>query len=151
MEKSKMSNKSNHSEGQKFPIIWANPYSEKRQKTFNLGTCGYCWKPAFIGPDIETITINDFYLNEQSDICEEGQCCLNIKCRFNKTTPKSYAMSKGWESDERINTVKKLWSKLTSDLISYQAIADECKKAYDNDPNVRAIEFQNRRGNGVGE
>lgn len=129
-----------------YPIVWAIiERNDKQGATRNIGICGYCWKPAFIGTDIEAITINDLLLDLQKGICEEGHCCLNVKCKFNKTTPESYAVSKGWDSEKNIETVKKLWAKMTSDLASYQPYADECRDESDRDHNVGAVEFSKKR------
>jgi hypothetical protein len=102
--------------------------------------CGQCWKPSFIGSDLEVITIHDFFLNEAIGQCEEGRRCFNVKCKFNKTTPESYVANKGW-SDKGLKLLKKTWKNTIEGLAAFQPMADECKKAYSKDSKVGAVEF----------
>jgi hypothetical protein len=149
IERKSVTNKNVNENTTKLPIIWAIIHKKDKKKPVCIGVCGYCWKPFFAGSILHVIAVHDFYLNQSAGECEEGTRCLNLSCKFNKTTLQTFA--KSWyvtSTENLIAKIKPIWEKVIHDVATYQSFADECKKVYDKDPNGRVLEFGEDKGNG---
>jgi len=98
-----------------YPIVWVE--SGKRY----IGYCGLTQKVFAVTSNAwKPLIVVDFIIEDGE--CEERERCLNILCKYNKTTPKSFAkefhMKAKCVEREWANIVA-LWSQLTlSDVVN---------------------------------
>jgi len=70
-----------------YPVVWVE-YGKRGKKY--VGYCSLTKKVFNVTRNPPSVlVINDFIIEENE--CEEGERCLNILCKYNKTTAKSFA------------------------------------------------------------
>jgi hypothetical protein len=75
----------------KYPIHWVQ-FISRRRKVF-LGICGRTARPFTVASKrgLELLIVNDLYVDEEKQDCEEEERCLNTACPLNRTTQQSLA------------------------------------------------------------
>jgi hypothetical protein len=125
---------------ERYSIVWAVVHPKGKRYSWNIGVCGYCWKPCFPGTDLEVLSIHEVYVNTAINYCEEAKRCFNVKCKFNRSTIETIAKANNW-SEALKKRLKKKWKNSKDSLIGFQEFADECRKAYTQDPKVSVVEI----------
>jgi hypothetical protein len=79
-----------------YPVKWLlNALQYKRGKTCHICICGYSHRIWYMAQDgdnpLKPFVINSIDIAEGE--CMDGKWCLDQDCKYNKTTPESYAKS----------------------------------------------------------
>jgi len=96
-----------HEEGYSvYPVVWVE--HGKRSKRY-VGYCSLTKKVFGVTCNpLSVLVINDFII--EKDGCEEGERCLNILCKYNKTTAKSFAKA----NNMKPKCLERKWTKLVA-------------------------------------
>jgi hypothetical protein len=117
----------------KVPALYMAVYIPEKWKPEKVIICGFEGKPferASFSYVFETPYI---CIDETTGECTEGDHCLNSSCRFNKTTPETYARYHD-KPKEYVPQLKKKWLKLVSSMGDFCQSALKCMDAFKADP-----------------
>lgn len=128
-----------------YKILWASVPVVNRKRPAIIGICTNSWKPVEKGSflswlNFPQLTGPSVQIDKSLNRCSAEEHCLNLACRLNKTTFKSYCDFRH-EPNWYRQTLEKKWSKLLKSLENLTVFAEKCKQAYAKDPNIRFIDF----------
>jgi hypothetical protein len=109
------------------------------QKLSNIGVCNYQKRFAVMG-DKRDMQKRRFLLNEAKGLCELGQRCLVLTCKYNITTPESFACNSNITSKEDVKELERNWLHITNLFARLQPAVNDCEKIFSNNSSV-VIEF----------
>ena len=94
-----------------YPTLWLlNALEHDTGRYTHLCICGYSRRVGFMGHNLLTP-----FVMQSIDIidgeCFNSECCLDIHCKYNRTTPESYAISHNLSSKETME-VMRAWESL---------------------------------------